>query len=137
MLYFVGSVREFLGQLDQLAAGVHIIHVFNSYSQLFFRNVNARLDGEDHSWRKRGVVVARIVNIQTYEVSKAVDEIFTKGFAVEIFAVGVDIFVGDVVDGVGLIAAQMRFSGLKCGDGGPLCSQDNVVNLPLASRELS
>src|ERR1700722_5026391 len=50
---------------------------------------------------------------------------------------GVDVLVCDVVDGVGLITTQVRFSRLKRGYGRALRSQDNVVDLALTGSELS
>lgn len=76
-LHFVGGVGQCRGQLDQLAAGVHVIHVFDSHSELFFWNINAGLDGEDHPRSKWDVVVAGVVDIQTNVVAKAVDEILS------------------------------------------------------------
>src|ERR1700730_16946951 len=90
-LYFVGGVWQFLGQLDQLAACVHVIHVFNSHSQPFLRNINTGLDCEDHSWSQRGVVIARIVDIEADKMPKPMDEVFAERFTVKIFAVRVDV----------------------------------------------
>ena len=75
VFHFVGGVGQCRGQFDQLAAGVDVIHVFDSHSQLFFWNINAGFDGEDHARRKRNVVVAGVVDIQADVVAEAVDEI--------------------------------------------------------------
>ena len=75
MFHFVGGVGQCRGQFDQFAAGVHVIHVFDSHSQLFFRNINAGFDGEDHPRSEWDIVVAGVVDIQANVVAEAVDEI--------------------------------------------------------------
>ena len=77
---------------------------------------------EDHSRSERSVVIAGIVDIEADEVAEAMDEVLAKSFAVQVFAVRVDVVVGDVVKRVGLITAQVGFSGLKRGDGRALRS---------------
>ncbi len=78
MLHFVGGVRKFFGQLDELAAGIHVIHVFDPDSQLFVGNINARLDSKNHSRSQRYVIIPSIVNIEADVVAEAVDEILSR-----------------------------------------------------------
>ena len=75
VFHFVGGVGQCRGQFDQLAAGVDVIHVFDSHSQLFFWNINAGFDGEDHPRSKWDIVVAGVVHIKPDVVTEAVDEI--------------------------------------------------------------
>ena len=64
------------------------------------------------------------------------DEVAAERAAFAIFAVRVDVVVGDVVEAVGLAVAQ-RHAGLGGGECGVLRAEDDVVDFALARREVA
>jgi hypothetical protein len=78
------------------------------------------------------------VHIQADPVRESVDEILTQRFAVQVFAVGVDVFIRDLVQRVRApIAPDHGLARLESFDRRLLCAQHNVVDLALAGRELA
>src|SRR5437016_4786473 len=80
-LHLIRGVRHSAGKIDQLTTCIHIEDILDSYTQLFFWNVDARLDREHHSGADRNFIVALIVHIQSDIVTEPVNEIFSQGFS--------------------------------------------------------
>ena len=137
MFDFVGRVRQIAGQVDQLAVLIHVKNVFDPYSQFFFRDVDSGFKGKYRPRSQRNVIVAGIVDIQSDVVAKPVNEVFSQRLAVKIFAVSVDVVVGNIMKRIGPVSPQTRLARAKCGSGGLLRAEDDVVNLPLPSGELA
>src|SRR5579872_835768 len=110
MFHFVCGMRKFFGQLDELAAGIYVIHVFDTHSQLLLGNINARLDGENHSGSQRYVIIAGIVNVEANVMAETVNEIFPERLAMQVLAVAINVVIRDVMKRVRLIAPEVRLS---------------------------
>src|SRR6185312_6833360 len=141
-LYLVGSVRQSFLEVDQLAVGIDIDNIFDSHADTFFGDVDAGFNCEDTAGEERFGVVVRVVDSDADRVPEAVDEVFAKWLAMQVFAVAVDVVEGDLIEvvWVGLLAHQgiahiafARDEGLA---GGVLSTKDNVVNLTLPWREM-
>jgi hypothetical protein len=91
-------VRQLLGEIDELSGSVDVEGIFDADAYLLFGNVEARLDGEHRTDHEGLVVVIWIVHIDADGMPERVDEIFPQRFAVEVFAVGVDVVEGDLVE---------------------------------------
>src|SRR5579859_8253267 len=98
LLYLVGRSRQTVAQQHQLAVLAHGEDIFNADAQLFFRNVNPRLQCEDHAFIHRHAVVAGIMDVQSHVMSQPVDEIFAQRLAMEVFAMRVDVIERDFVE---------------------------------------
>ena len=114
-------------------------YIFNADAQLFFRNVNARLQREDHAFVDRQGGIIGVMDIQSHVMSQSVDEIFSQRLAVKVFAVGVDVIKSDLIERIRIGAAGGDF-GLPCLKSLHrrfLRREHNVVNLTLAGGELA
>ena len=63
-LHVLCSVGQVGSQIDQLAVFVYVQSIFDPHPQLFFRDVDAGLDGKHHARRQGNAVIAGIVDIQ-------------------------------------------------------------------------
>ena len=86
--------------LTQLAILINPVVVLDADSQLLFRNINSRLDGERHSRSERHGVIPGIVDVQSDVVAEAVNEILAQRLAALVFAVSVDVVVSDLMSRV-------------------------------------
>src|SRR5260370_4216423 len=110
--------------------------VLDADAEILLGDVDARLDGDDHSGLQRRAVLAGVVNVKADMMAEAVNEILAEGFAMEIFSVGVDVIVGEFVDAFVALGTVIR-TGLQCSDGSMLRTEDDVVDFALAWRELA
>src|SRR5208282_1305497 len=87
--------------------------VFDAHAEIFFGDVDARLDSDDHARLEGFAILAGIVDVETDIVAEAVNEILAQRFAVKIFAVGIDVVVGNFVGAFRTRAAVVhaRFDG--------------------------
>src|SRR6266446_1282793 len=132
---FNGIAREAFTQ--QLVAGFGDENVvFDAHAQIFFGNVNTRLNGDDHARLERGAVVTGVVNVQADVMAKAVDEIGPEGFAVEIFSMRVDVVVCNFLDTLATFVAEIH-ARLEGGEGRVLRAENDFVDLALPRRELA
>jgi len=83
-------------------------------------------------------VVAGVVDVQADVMSQAVNEIGAEGLAVEIFSMGIDVVVGNLVDVFVALTAEVH-ARFERSEGGVLRAENNFVdfalrgvNLPLA-----
>ena len=97
LLHVFGS-KERGTQLDQLAVGVDVEVVFDAHADIFFRNIDSRLDRERHARAERNVVIPAIVHIQANVVAQPVNEILIQRLPVQIFAVRLDVVAGNFVE---------------------------------------
>ena len=102
----VRGVRQVRGQVDQLAVLVYVENIFNPHAQFFLRDVDARLESKHRSRTERNVIVIGIVDIQADVVTQAMDKIFAQRLAVQVFAMGIDLIVGHIVERIRLIPPQ-------------------------------
>src|SRR5579862_6473957 len=72
--------------------------VFDADAEVFFGDVDAGLDGDDHAGLERFAVFAGVVDVEADVVAEAVNEILAERFAVKIFAVGIDVVVRNFVN---------------------------------------
>ena len=77
------------------------------------------------------------MDVEADGMAEAVDEILSERLAVQVFAVGVDVVVGDFVDGVGIVALHVGLAGDEGRSGGFLRAEDDVVNFALARCEVA
>ena len=97
---FVGCVRQVGVEVDELAIGTDEEVALDANAELLFGDVNARLDGEDHSRFQHGWVVGGIVHIDADHVAEAVQPVLAERLAMQVFAVSVDVVVGGGVERV-------------------------------------
>src|ERR1700675_1444555 len=69
-------------------------------------------------------------------MAEAMDKIGPQGFAVEIFSMGVDVVVGDLLDTLVALVTEVH-AGLERGEGRVLRAEDDVVNFALARGEFA
>ena len=110
--------------------------VFDTHTEFLFLDIDARLDGHHHARLEGLGVIKRVVDIQADGVAEAVDEILAEGFAVQVFAMGVDVVVGDLVEPLAAPAAE-RNTGPGGGDGGVRGRENDPVDFLLPGRELA
>ena len=77
------------------------------------------------------------MHVETDVVAEAMNEILAQRLAVQIFAVGVDVVVGDLIKRIRIAAFQVRLARFECGHRRLLRAQDDVVDLPLARGEMA
>ena len=77
---------------------IDLVDILDANPDLFLRNVDSRLDGEHHSRTELCLGVADVVNFQTDIVPQAVDEVLPERLPMQVFAVRVDVVVGDLVE---------------------------------------
>ena len=63
VLDFIRGVGQCAGKVNQLTRDIHIKDVFNAHTQLFFWDVDPRLDREYHSRADSDLIVAFIMHI--------------------------------------------------------------------------
>jgi hypothetical protein len=132
---FVGVAGEAFAQEFVAGFGDEDV-VLNADPEIFFGDVNAGLDGDDHAGFERFAILAGIVDVEADVVAEAVNEILAKRFAVKILAVGIDVVEGNFVDALGAALAIIHawFDG---GESGVLRAEDDFINFALARREFS
>src|SRR5208282_5657426 len=137
--FYVFRLRGQRGaQLDQLSIGVDPVVVLDAHPEIFFGNINARLDGEYLAWPEPSLGVGGVVHVEPDGMSQAVDEVFVQGLAVKIFAVGFDVIASDFIQRViAAIALHGRLARLESRFGGLLCAENNVVYFALAIGEVA
>src|SRR5271163_2807457 len=110
--------------------------IFDAHAEIFFGDVNAGLDRDDHSWLERFAIIAGIVDVEADVVAEAVNEILAQRFAVKIFAVGIDVVVGNLVHAfrASLAIVHARLDG---GERGILGAENNFIDFALARREFA
>src|SRR5580698_6891404 len=86
---FIGIAGEAFAQEFVAGFGDEDV-VFDADAEIFLGDVNAGLDGDDHSWLERFAIIARVVDVEADVVAEAVNEILAQRFAVKIFAVRID-----------------------------------------------
>jgi predicted ATPase len=86
-LYFVGRVGQGRTQIDQFSVCIHVKRVFNSRTELFFRNVDTGLDCEHCTGTERKRVIPGIMDCEADVVTQSMNEVFPERFAVQVFAV--------------------------------------------------
>src|SRR5215813_2279060 len=131
----VGVAREFFAKESGPGFGDQEI-VFDADAEVLFRDVNAGFDGNDHAGLKRFAVFGGIVDVEADAVAEAVNEVLAERMSVQIFAMRVDVVVGDLVDGLLVIFTEIC-AGLDGSDGGVLRAEDDVVNFALARSEFA
>src|SRR3954464_1502434 len=109
-------MRERRRHVHQLAVGIDVVDVFNTNPELFFWNVDSRFDGEYHSCAEWSAT--NVVNVEADEMAESVDEVLAQRLPMQVFAVRVDVFDGDLVEGIRGIAGQHRLARDKRGLGG-------------------
>src|SRR5581483_6244081 len=97
-LDFVGGAGEAGGQLHQPAVLIHVEHILDAHAKLLFRDVDSRLQREDHALVQFAAGLAGIVDVESDVMAQAVDEVAAEGIALAVLAVGVDVVVGDLVE---------------------------------------
>ena len=130
-------MRQIARQVDQFAILIDIENVFNPHPEFFFRDIDSGLKGKHRPRTQRNVVVIGIVNIQSDVVAEAMNEVFSQRLAVQVFAMGVDVVVSDVVERIRPVPPQTGLARLKCRRGSLLRAQHDVVNLPLPRGEFA
>src|SRR5467141_5160743 len=121
---------------EQLVAGLGDEDVvLDADPEILFGDVDAGLDSDDHAGLQRRAVLSGVVDIEADIMAEAGNEIRAEGFAVEIFSVGVDVIVGELVDALVALGAVIR-ARLQRSDGSILRTEDDVVDFALARREL-
>src|SRR5581483_7694093 len=99
-LNLLGCMRQRRCQIDQLSTWVGPVNIFNANPDLLLRDVNSRLDSEDHSWSDLRLGVAHVVNIQADVMPQSMDEVLPQRLAVQVLAMRVDVVVRDPVEGI-------------------------------------
>src|ERR1700722_14936617 len=130
---FGGLAGEALAQKLQPRFGDEHV-VLNAHAEIFFGDVNARLDGDDHAGREGFAILARVVDIQTDMVAQSVNEILAERFAVQIFAVRIDVVVGNLVDALGAFLAIVH-AGLDGRQSGILRAENDFIDFALPGCE--
>ena len=82
LLDLLWLLRQGFSEADQLAILVHVEHILDAHTELFFGNVNSRLDGEDHAGAERRRILADVVDIESDVVPETVDKVFAQRLAV-------------------------------------------------------
>src|ERR1700756_1180629 len=134
-LDFGGFAGEALAQQFKASVGDQQV-VFDAHAKIFFRDIDAGLDGDNLAWNERLARVAGIVNVEADIVAEAVDVILAESLTVHVFAVGVDVVVRDFVQAfaAGLAIAH---AGFESGEDGILRSENNFVDFAPARGEFS
>ena len=92
-LDFVHGAWKSLGEnLIAVLGNKHV--VLNAHAEIFFRDVNPRLDRDDHSGFERAHTVAGIVHVKAQMMADAVGIILAECVALFVAAVGIDV-IGD------------------------------------------
>src|ERR1700753_703675 len=84
-LNLVGGMGQGFLEVDQLAVGVDIDDVFDADANTLFRDIDSRFDGEDAAGKKWLGVVVGVVDADADRVSEAMNEVFAKWLAVQVF----------------------------------------------------
>src|SRR5438128_1813314 len=122
---------------EQLVARFGDQHVvLDSHTQMFFWNVNARLDGHHHARFQRAIGRARVVDIQADVMAQSMNEVAAERAALLVLAVRVDVVVGDPKQAVGA-AARKAHPRLERRQRRILRAQDDFVDLALPRGELA
>src|SRR5215831_3609013 len=129
-------MRESACQIDEFALSINVKNIFNSHPEFLLRDVNSGLDGKNHSRSNSSLVIAVVMHTQSYKMAESVNEILAERLPMQVFTMGINVIEGNVVERVGRFAAKVRLARLECVDGRLLCSQNSVIDFPLARREL-
>lgn len=130
----VGGTRKARGEKLVAICGDKNV-VLDADTEIFLRDVNAGLVGDDHAGAKRAIVIGGIVDIEAQAVADSVDEILAERLAVKIFSVRIDVVVGDFLEAVR--AAVEVDAGLDGVENSGLSAVNDVVDFALARREFS
>src|SRR5438128_2593619 len=96
--------------------------VLDAYAKILFRDVNSRLDRDDHAGFERRVRVGGVVHLEAHVMTQSVREVLAERLAVQILAVGVDVIVGDLINAVRRRLTDGH-AGLDRADGSVLSAQ--------------
>src|SRR5271168_2312277 len=132
---FIGVAREAFAQEFVASFGDEDV-VLDAHAEIFLGDVDAGFDGDDHAGLERFAVFAGVVDIETDVVAESVNEILAERFAVKIFAVGIDVVVGNFVDALRALLAVVH-AGLDGCESGILRAENNSIDFALARREFA
>src|SRR5579871_1432905 len=104
MLHRRFDVRRFVwklcDQVDKFALLIDVEHVLDTNSDSFFGDVDSWLNREHIAFIQRLGVVHRIVHVDANRVSQTMQEVLAERLAVQVFAMRIDVVVGDFIERV-------------------------------------
>src|SRR5262249_29692048 len=109
---------------------------FDAHSQIFFGDVDTRLDGYNLAGLEGLTKAARIVNVQSNIVAEAVNVVRAERLSVEILAVRVDVVVRNLPEAFVTLEAHIHAGFGGC-ESGILRAENDFVNFALARREFA
>src|SRR6185437_8903681 len=134
LFYFIGGAGKARG--EELVAVLGDQHVvLDSNTQVFLGNVNARLDGYDHSRLQWTIAVAGIVDVEAEVMAYTVGVISPERAPFFVTSMRIDVVRYDLLQAV--LASVEHGARLHSGYCGTLRTENDIVNLALARRELS
>src|SRR5262249_29141613 len=78
----------------------HEHDVLDAHAEIFFRDVNSRLDRDHHAGLERRIGIGSVVHFETHVMAQPVREVLAERLAMEILPVRIDVIVGDLVNAV-------------------------------------
>src|SRR5580704_2334441 len=117
LLDFVGIARKARGEKFR-ACGRDQHVVFNAYAEIFFGNINSRLERDGHAGFERARRIAGIMHIESDVMAQSCNEVAAERMAFAILAVRIDVVVGDLIEAAG--SAREAHTGFGRGERGIL-----------------